>query len=135
METGSTTPTSDDSSGDRGDDTGTNEQPAVLLTASPTPVGVNDTTVDATSGSSGSRDGNVGMSGGAVAGIVVGMLLALVLAIAATMWVRGTPIPGTEKGNSYGSGKVVKRPVQMYSNPTYVGGADHAAMGRRDSVA
>ena len=134
METGSTMPTSDDSSGDSGDDTGTSEQPVVLLTASPTLVGVNDP-VDTTSGSSGRRDGDAGMSGGAVAGIVVGMLLALVLAIASIMWVRGTPIPCTEKGNPYGNSKTAARAMPMYSNPAYVGGADRAALGRRDSVA
>jgi len=134
METGSTPPTSDDPSGDSGDDTGTSEQPAVLRTASPTPPTVDDS-VDVTSGSSGRRDGDAGMPGGAIAGIVVGMLLVLVLAIAAIMWVRGTPIPCAEKRNPYGNGKTATRPMPMYSNPTYVGGADRAAMERRDSVA
>ena len=92
-------------------------------------------TVDATSGSGGGRDGDAGMSGGAVAGIVVGMLLVLVLAIAAVMWVRGTPIPCTERRNPYGNGKTVTSPMPMQSNPTYVGGADRAVLGRRDSVA
>ena len=57
------------------------------------------------------------------------------LAIAAIMWVRGTPIPCTEKGNPHGNGKIVTSPMPMYSNPTYVGGADRAASGRWDSVA
>lgn len=127
MEPGSITPTSDDSSRDSGDVT--SGQPAVLPTASPTPAGVDDP-IDATSGSSGGRDGDAGMSGGVVAGIVVVMLLALVLAIAAVMWVRGTPIPYTEKHNPHGNDKAVANP--MYSNPTYVGGADRAAPGRRD---
>ena len=72
------------------------------------------------------------MSGGGIAGIVVGILLALVLAIAAIMWVRGAPIPCTERRNPYGNGKTATRPMPMYSNPTYVGGADRAAPGRRD---
>ena len=131
METGSTMPTSDDSSGDSGDGTGTSEQPAVLQSASPTPVGV-DNTVDATSDSSGSR---ASMSGGGIAGIVVGILLALVLAIAAIMWVRGTPIPCTKTGNPYGKGKTATRPMPMFSNPAYVGGADRAALERQNSVA
>ena len=134
METGSTMPTSDDSSGDSGDGTGTSEQPAVLQSASPTPVGV-DNTVDATSDSSGSRDGDAGMSGGGIAGIVVGILLALVLAIAAIMWVRGTPIPCTKTGNPYGKGKTATRPMPMCINPAYVGGADRAALERQNSVA
>ena len=124
------TPTSDDASGDIGDGTSINEQPS-LPTASPTPVGVDDT-VDATSGSGDGRDGGAGLSGGAIAGIVVGTL---VLAIAAMMWVRGTPTPCTEKGNPHGNGQTTARPTPMYSNPAYVGGADLAAMGRRDSVA
>jgi len=134
METGSIMPTSDDSSGDSGDGTGTSEQPAVLQSASPTPVGV-DNTVDATSDSSGSRDGDAGMSGGGIAGIVVGILLALVLAIAAIMWVRGTAIPCTEKRNPHGHGKIVTSPLPLHINPTYVGSADRAALGRRDSAA
>ena len=75
------------------------------------------------------------MSGGAVAGIVVRTLLALVLAIAATMWVRGTPILCTGKPNPHGNGKIVTSPMPMYSNPSYVGGADRAALGRQDSAA
>ena len=126
-------PTSDDASGDIGDGTSITEQPS-LPTASPTPVGVDDS-VDTTSGSSGRRDGDASMSGGAVAGIVVGMLLALVLAIAAIMRVRGTPIPCTEKRNPHGNGKIVTSPMPMYSNPSYVGGADRAALGRQDSAA
>ena len=62
------------------------------------------------------------------------MLLALVLATGAIMWARGTLVPCINKGNPYGSGKAVTRPVPMYTNPSYVGGADRAARGRTDSV-
>ena len=109
------TATSDDASGDIGDGTSINEQPS-LPTASPTPVGVNDT-VDATSGSGDGRDGGAGLSGGAIAGIVVGTL---VLAIAAMMWVRGTPTPCTERRNPHGNGKTVTSPMPMYAADTRV---------------
>ena len=64
------------------------------------------------------------MSGGAVAGVVVGVLLGLVLATAVIMWARGTPIPFVTKGNPYDKGKATMSPIPMYSNPSYVGGAD-----------